>query len=111
MRAIRCLLAIVGHSGANDPDEIFFPLRVDNNDDAAIDRADGDEAILELRMFGVENLKEVGSGLEELPSLRERQTLLSLVPEALRSVPLEVYDGQRKPLADSVNGLSDGTLP
>jgi hypothetical protein len=100
MRAIQCLLALGGHSGANDPDEIFFPLRVDNDDDAAIDRADGDEAILELRMFGVEDLEEVGSGLEEPPGLPERQTVLSLVPEVLRFVPLEVREVQCKPLAD-----------
>lgn len=71
MRAIQRLLALVGYSGANDPGEFFFPFRVDNDDDAALDRADGDEAILELRMLGVEDLEEVGSRLEEPPSLCE----------------------------------------
>ena len=50
-------------------------------------------------MFGVEDLEEVGSGLEELPSLRERQSVLSLVVGVLRIVPLEVHEVQCKPMA------------
>jgi hypothetical protein len=41
-------------------------------------------------MLAVEDLEIVDAGLEEPPSLLERQTVLSLVAEVLLIVPLEL---------------------
>ena len=60
----------------------------------AIDWADGDEAVFEFGMLCVEDLEIVGTRLEESLSLRERQTVVLLVAEVLRIVPLEVHGGQ-----------------
>ena len=91
MRAVQTLLALVGQPGANDSDEVFFSFRVDDNHEPTIDGADSDETIFEFGMLCVEDLEIVGARLEEPLRLRERQTVLALVAEILRIVPLEVY--------------------
>ena len=91
MRAVQTLLALVGQPGANDSDEVFLSFRVDDDHEPAIDRTDRDEAVFGFRMVCVEDLEIVGAGLEEPLSLRERQTVLLLVAEVLRIVPLEVH--------------------
>ena len=50
------------------------------------------KAVFELRMLCIEDLQVVRAGLEELLRLPERQTVLSLIAEVLRIVPLEVHE-------------------
>ena len=85
------MLALAGQPGANDSDEVSFSFRVDDNHKSAIDWTDGDETVFEFRMLCVEDLEIVGARLEEPLSLRERQTVLALVAEVLRIVPVEVH--------------------
>lgn len=92
MRAVQNLLAIVGQSGAKDSDSAFISFRVDNDHDPAIDWPDGDEPVLKLRMLRVEDLEIVDTRLEESPGLREGQTVLSLIAEVLRRIPLELHE-------------------
>ena len=91
VRAVQGLLEFGGHPGANDSDYLFFSFRVDDNHESAIDRADGDEAVLEVGMLCVEDLEIVGARLEEPLSLRERQTVLALVADVFLIVSLEVH--------------------
>jgi hypothetical protein len=93
VRAVQSLLALVGQSGANDSDEVFFSFRVDDNHKSAIDWTDGDETVFEFRMLCVEDLEIFGARLEEPRSLRKRQLVLALVAEVFRIVPLELQIG------------------
>ena len=99
LRAIQSLLALVCQPGSNDPDDTFFRFRVDDDCEPTVDRADGDEAILEVGMFRVEDLENLGFGLEEAPSLGEREAVLPLVAEVLRVILLEVHRQKCKSLA------------
>ena len=91
MRAIQGLLALIRHPRADDSDDAFFWLRVDDNNQPEIDWTDGDEAIFKFRMLCIKDLKVVGARFEEPLGLRERQPVLALVAEIFRIVPLEVH--------------------
>jgi hypothetical protein len=85
------LLTFVGQPGTNDSNEVVFWFRVDDDHEAAINWTNGDEAILEFRVRCVEDLEIVCAELEESLSLRERQTMLSLIAEVLSIIPLETH--------------------
>ena len=88
------MLAFGGPPGAHDADETFFSFRVDDDHETSIDRADCDEAVLELGVLRVEDLEIVGTRLEEPLGLPERQPVLSLVAAVLGIVPLEGHTGR-----------------
>jgi len=48
LRAIQGLLALAGQPGTSHPDETLFSFHVDDDHEAAIDRATGDQAVIEL---------------------------------------------------------------
>jgi hypothetical protein len=88
---VQSLLALVGQPSANDSDEIFFSFRVDDSYEPAIDGSDGDETVFEFRRLRVEDLELVGARLEEPLSFRECQTVLALVADVFRVVPLDAH--------------------
>jgi hypothetical protein len=92
VRAVQNLLAFVGHSGAKDSDSAFFTFRVDDDHEPAIDGPDGEEPIFEFRMLRIEDLEIVDTRLEEPLGLREGQTVLSLVADVLRRIPLKLHE-------------------
>jgi hypothetical protein len=87
----RACSRLMAMRAANDSDDLFFSLRLDDNHESAINRADGDEAVFEVGMLRVEDLELVSARFEEPPSLRERQTVLFLIAEVLCIVPLDVH--------------------
>ena len=58
------MLALVDQPGTNDADDTFLWFRVDDDHESTVDRANGDETILEVRMVRVEDLENLGCGLE-----------------------------------------------
>ena len=66
------MLALAGSAGADDPKSVVVLCRPHDKNEAASDRSDGDEAILELGMGLVEDLAVVRGRSEELLSLLER---------------------------------------
>jgi len=53
------LLACVGPTGANDPNDVFVAFGVDDDHESPLDRADRDEAILEVGVLDVEDLQVI----------------------------------------------------
>jgi hypothetical protein len=92
VRAIKIPLALGGRSGSDDPDSALLWFRVDDDHDPAIDRTNRDEAVLGLRMRGIEDLEIVDAGFEEPPGVCEGQAVLAPVAAILRRIPLEPHD-------------------
>jgi hypothetical protein len=57
VRAVQRLLACVGPTGANDSNDVFLSLRVDDDHESLLDGTDRDEAILEFGVLAVEDLQ------------------------------------------------------
>jgi hypothetical protein len=94
------LLACVGPTGANDSNDFFVALGVDDDHESPLDGADRDEAILEVGVLDVEGLQVIDTRFEEPTSLPERDAVLLLVEQVLGIVPLEAPRSKSKPLTD-----------
>lgn len=57
MRVVQGLLTLARQPRVDDSDQIFIPLRVDDDHEPAIDGADRDEAVFHIRMLSVEDLE------------------------------------------------------
>lgn len=105
MLAVTFPLPFCREAGSYDADKVIFTLRVNHNRNSAIDFANCDESILGIRVSGVKDLQVILATLEELRSLRERQTMLFLVAAVLGVVLLESHTAQYKSMAECANGL------
>lgn len=78
--------------GADDPHALLLWLRVDHDDDPALDRTDCDEAILPVGMVRAEDLEVVDARFEELLRLAERKAVPAPAAAVFRRVPIESDD-------------------
>ncbi len=62
---------LVRQPRADDSDEFFIPLRVDDDHESSIDGADRDETVFDIRMLSVEYLEVVDTRFEESASFCE----------------------------------------
>ena len=76
MSSVEGLFSFRCRSRADDSSDVVLELRVDDQYQAAVDRADRDEAIFEIRMIAVEDFHVVVVSVEELLCLLERDLML-----------------------------------
>jgi hypothetical protein len=76
---VHAAFTIGGPSSADDPHGISVALGPDDENQSSFDRADGDEAILDVGVRLIEDLEIVCSRLEEIGSLFERDAVLPSV--------------------------------
>jgi len=98
MRAEQVLLALVCQPGTNDSNQVFISFRVYDDYNPTLDRANGDETVLTIRVLRVEYLQVVNTRLEELLCLRKGHAMFGLVTSILVFVPFESHRTNSKPM-------------
>ncbi len=88
----------------DDSNLVILAFGPDNDDYAASNRANCDEAVLELGMRFVKDFEDLCSTLEELPTLLKGNAMLPEVGTILRFVPTSLAHREYTPMAESVNG-------
>ena len=69
MLLVEPLLTASGPTCADDANSVFITLGPDHEHESALDRADGDEPVLEIGMVLVEDLEIVDAGREKYTRL------------------------------------------
>jgi len=88
---IEIFLAHRGPTSADDADCIFLALGPYNENKTTGDRADGNEAILDIGVRVVEDLKVVDVRIEEFFGFVERDAVFPLVCDVLGFIPRNLH--------------------
>ena len=81
-----------GPACADDADRIVVTLGPHHQDEAASDRADGDESVLRLGMLVIEDLEIIDTGCEELTRFAKPDAMLLSIREVLAVIPLHLHE-------------------